>query len=308
MNNIYPLLTKLSAGSGCLAALIVGNPIQAATGSPPPETTTPYQFTIVNLPGNVNNFFFSDTGLGSGTFTDSTGNSHGYLWNKGGVTIVDAPNSTFTYLNGHNNTGVAIGGFGNPNSSHWGLYNVHKGSWTSLPEIPGMPFGGGGGINNQGLCVGVAFESDGRNGVGWLWDGKSYSFFDVPQASSAAFAGTQPQGINDLGQVTGIYIDDAGLPHGFLKEGSEITTFDVPGADFTAPVGINNEGDIAGFYGIFATNLTTAFLLHKGQFYTITLENSTTAGLSDVTENGAISGGYQDAAGTWHGIIGTPHR
>lgn len=280
----------------------------AAIGSPLPPTPTLYQFTTVDVPGNANNLFFSDNGLGSGTFTDGAGNAHGYLWEKGTVTVVDAPNSTFTLLSGHNNAGVAIGGFGNSTSSHPALYNVHKQSWTALPDIPGMPIFGPAGINNQGLCLGLAFQADGSNGLGWLWDGKTYSFFNVPGASSAAFAGTQPQGINDLDQVTGTWIDAQGFNHGFLKDGASITSFDMPGADGTIPVGIDNEGDIAGFYYIIASNLTTGFILHKGQFHTVNILGSSTAGMSDITENGTLSGVYADSAGNWHGFIGVPHK
>jgi hypothetical protein len=76
--------------------------------------------------------------------------------------------------------------------------------------------------------------------------------FDVPSATY-----TQGIAINDRGQITGLWQDQNGTSHGFLREADgKIVTFDPPGmgvggagaAPGTYPTGINNRGDIVGYY------------------------------------------------------------
>jgi probable HAF family extracellular repeat protein len=67
-------------------------------------------------------------------------------------------------------------------------------------------------------------------------------------------------GINNRGQTSGLYVDadavpgpDGALPdgsfHGFVRDRrGHITSFDVPDARYTRPLGINNRGQLAGDY------------------------------------------------------------
>ena len=71
-----------------------------------------------------------------------------------------------------------------------------------------------------------------------------YNFYTVPGAVNGALAG----GINNRDQVTGYYVDSSGLPQGFVKDGPNFTTINVPGAIYTVAQGINNQGVVAGSY------------------------------------------------------------
>jgi hypothetical protein len=55
-------------------------------------------------------------------------------------------------------------------------------------------------------------------------------------------------GINDAGQIVGIYGDDGGTSHGYLLSEGIYTTIDVPGSTFTRANGINASGQIMGAY------------------------------------------------------------
>jgi hypothetical protein len=77
-----------------------------------------------------------------------------------------------------------------------------------------------------------------------------------------------PIGLNDLGAITGIYLDANNVYHGFVRspEGA-FTTFEAPGADTTPndfngtfPYGINDWGVVTGYY-IDANNVSHGFLL-----------------------------------------------
>lgn len=70
--------------------------------------------------------------------------------------------------------------------------------------------------------------------------------FSVPGSKA-----TYPLSINDSNTVTGSYIDQSGVVHGFVRDADgTVETFDVPASVFTKPVSINAEGDIAGIYQV----------------------------------------------------------
>ena len=61
--------------------------------------------------------------------------------------------------------------------------------------------------------------------------------FEAPGAGKDGYSGqgTFPQGINDLGEVSGFYADVNSIYHGFVRTASgSITTFDVPTTCTTA--------------------------------------------------------------------------
>jgi hypothetical protein len=68
--------------------------------------------------------------------------------------------------------------------------------------------------------------------------------FQVPGSKA-----TYPLAINDANTITGSYIDQANVVHGFVRDSAgTITTFDVPGSVLTEPSSINTAGDITGHY------------------------------------------------------------
>ncbi len=70
-------------------------------------------------------------------------------------------------------------------------------------------------------------------------------FIDVPGAKM-----TVARAINAAGDITGFFLDKNEIRHGFLLRQGKYTKFDYPGADGTAPMSINDNGLIAGNYGI----------------------------------------------------------
>src|SRR2546427_25741 len=69
---------------------------------------------------------------------------------------------------------------------------------------------------------------------------------NIPGASATNFFG-----INDAGQIVGMYSDPSGTSHGFLLTGSSVTTIDAPAGIVTNRIearGINRTGQIVGTY------------------------------------------------------------
>jgi hypothetical protein len=64
---------------------------------------------------------------------------------------------------------------------------------------------------------------------------------------------TQALGVNDLGEIVGVYNDPDGNQHGYIDNNGVFTSFDPPGSASTTINGVNDKCDIVGFY----TNPTT---------------------------------------------------
>jgi uncharacterized membrane protein len=102
--------------------------------------------------------------------------------------------------------------------------------------------------STRGLAAALSFVLD----TTALLNQGSYTTLDVPGATF-----TVARGINDSGQIVGvygddpadIYYDDAGPGyHGFLPDNGNYTTLDVPGSAGTRAYGINASGQIVGAY------------------------------------------------------------
>jgi hypothetical protein len=252
---VRPVCPGRAFGGGLLPkagvlALLLGFPLGTSllmAGEKPQ-----YRFTEIAVPGPSYAYGINNHGTVTGAYTDpATGDILSFVVERSVLTRgISAPGATITSLGGANNRGVETGNYGDLTHQRPVLYDIRRGTYTPLPEIPGMPLNFGDGINDFGHASGTAYASgdwfNGGNGVGqnWIWDGESYTFFTIPGAVYGALVG----GINNRDQVTGYYVDSSGLPQGFVKDGPNFTTFNAPGATYTIASGINNPGVVAGTY------------------------------------------------------------
>jgi hypothetical protein len=289
----------------------------ARAATPPPVTRTSYQFTTIDLsslvgpaqPGNNYPSGITDAGLVSGYYTDTAGHDHGFLWQNGTLSALDAPDSVDTLLGTANDQGVVIGNYDDTAIvSRAALYNVGTQSWTPLPDISGKPINAGNAINDQGVALGMAYEGDLnslQNGVGWIWNGSAYSFFTI-QGQSTGSLGIFPLGINDSGLVTGYYADAQGTNHGFIKDGSTIAPFDVPGADQTYAGTLNNSGEVVGSYNV--GKVSHGFLMRGTEFVTIDFPGADNTVLIGNNNRGQLTGYYWQTSANAQLFVATPQQ
>jgi len=253
-------------------ALLLGTGLLTAMGQP---TQPQYRFIAIPLPVPSFAVGINNEGLATGFYNDPvTGDYFSYLFHNGELTTgISAPGATVTAMGPANSRGVESGNYGNETNQQAAFHDIRTGTFTPLPEIPGMPFSFGDGINDFGHASGIAYPSGdflaGGNGLGtnWIWDGKEYSFFNVPGAVN----GTVTGGINNRDQVTGFYVDSSGLPQGFVKDGPNFTTFNAPGALYTLAFGINNQGVVAGLY-VNPDHSHHGYLWRDGNFVTVDVD------------------------------------
>src|SRR5271157_1286087 len=250
-------------------ALLLGTGLLTAMGQ---TNQPPYRFIAISVPVPSEALGINDLGLVTGAYVDpDTDGWTSFVLDRGNLTTgIELAGATDTILGPANIWGVESGNYGNETNQRPVFYNIARGTYVPLPEIPGMPFNEDNGINDFGHGVGVAYASGdinaggNGNGMNWFWNGKDYSFFTVPGATYGASVG----GLNDWDQISGYYVDSTGTPHGFIKNGANYTTLDVPGAAYTIGSAINNEGVVTGLY----VNPDTShhgFIWSKGQFITV---------------------------------------
>jgi hypothetical protein len=231
------------------------------------------------------------------------------------ITKFDAPDSGTGAYQGTVPTGInlfdTITGnvTDNGNGTH-GFVRTPDGHFTKNFDAPGAnPVVGGtfpAGINDLGVVAGYDTDTNSVNhGFVRTPDGQITTFDDSQApAGTGAGQGTNPVGINDIGEIAGYYVDGNGASHGFVRAPyGKITTFDAPGAsEGTYPGNINNFGVIAGIFydtnGVGHGFVRTA----GGQITTFNPPNSISGPTSYGTYNafindlGAIAGSYYDAS------------
>jgi hypothetical protein len=238
-----------------------------------------------------------------GTYTDDAGTLHGFRRDrKGRFTTIDPPGSLATFATGITDHGQIVGYYGVAEGKARTFLRDRGGDITTV-EIPGAvttaPFD----INNRGQVVGLYADTEPDAGGslppnsihGFVWTRGSVRKIDVRGA-----IGTAAFDINDRGEVVGIYADPKegdpkGTTHGFRLRNGVFTTIDPPGAvdidgtpgfQATAPLGINNRGQVVGQYAD-ARGLH-AYLLDKGRYKTIDPRGVPGTVAADINDRGQI--------------------
>ncbi|MBV8511219.1 MAG: hypothetical protein JO289_13765 [Xanthobacteraceae bacterium] len=243
---------------------IVGTYVDS-TGESHGYLDTNGRFTTIDPPGatSAEASGINDRGQIVGFYSDSTG-QHGFLDTNGTFKTIDVPGASATDITGINDRGQFVGVYEDSTGPH-GFVDTN-GSFTTL-ELPGttngpplLPLG----INDRGQIDGLFFEDRGMGGPppngllahGFLDTNGTFTTIEPP---GAAF--TEASGINDRGQIVGVYGADAVATHYFLDTRGTFTNIGVPVSPpetfaqaFTQPatlapvVDINNRGQIAGTF------------------------------------------------------------
>jgi hypothetical protein len=214
-----------------------------------------------NFPGSAQTQVtgIDNKGNTAGFWVNQAGTNRGFVeWNGVFQSFTDphAPKikGAVTQLLGINNAGVAVGFYNDAaGNSHAFQVNQATGVFTAI-RIPGDVSTLATGINNLGDIVGFGTDASGVT-TSWLLHAGHLIAYQHPGGS-----GTTALGINDHDEIVGSYLDGAGLLHGFTLKSplgpvSRWQKIDDPnGVGSTVVNGLNNAGDLVGFYTDAADN------------------------------------------------------
>lgn len=264
-----------------------------------------YTFTTIDVPGSIqtNANGINSRGQIVGFYTDaSSGTSHGFLDDNGTVTTLDFPGAINNAAFGINKDGKIVGGYAG--AQHAFFYDQ---SMFTVPDPPQSdPLRLATRINDTLQIVGFYGNQSGRHG--FLYDHSTFTIIDVPFPGALH---TQAFGINNSGQIVGIYVKpNNGEYGGFLDENGTFTPIDVtlPGAHNTVAYDVNDSGQIVGWYQD-PSGVVHGFVYDKGVYSSIDAPGSTsTTEVIGINKQGAIVGRYLDVHGTEHGFLATPTK
>jgi uncharacterized membrane protein len=291
-----------------------------------------FNFTTIDVPHSTGTAVNANSENAiAGNYTDTNGNTHGFVLRKGVFQYpIDAPKSprwlfypstypsVYTQINGINAKGEITGTTIYANESCPTCVAAHaffmskEGDFTILDPYfdpksnPHSIRSQSGFVNSYGVVVGTYRTSD-QMRHGFIWSKGNFTDKPINCPGDDAPAGTVVFGINDHRQIVGDCVI-GGNRHGFLLSKGVYTTFDPPGSGFTVAEGINNAGQIVGWYTDAPppnNKYEYGFVKSNGVFEKINVPGSTYTDVYSINAQGEIVGAYGDAKGVDHGFIGT---
>jgi hypothetical protein len=245
-----------------------------------------------------------------GTYGDSNGNVHGFVMSGGNYRTLAFPGATGTFPEGINGRGEIVGTYAPPPPNEGlcsFLYSAGHYSTILTACSTGRSYDiRANGINNSDVIV-----ADYLNHVSGIRRGvvnvNGTNDFGYSYAGNLSIGLT---GINNnpVPVMVGSYSQSGG--HGLIFQGTEPasgTSFDVPGAQYTNPYGVNDSGRIA---GCFTSNSDHGFVDTAGSFSAIDYPGATRTCAYGIDNGSGVDGsydivGFYDTPGHEHGFIAT---
>ncbi len=252
------------SNSGTVVGFAIDNSggFHNATATPLTSATA----NALNINGSTAAMAFGVNSAGTVVGTDGNGNA--FFLPKGGTPTTFIPNSGASAMAfGINDHGAIVGQYGTAAGPSPGF--IMNGNTVTTINAPSGPNTvNAQGINNNGLVVGFYLGTDGNvhgftasasNAMGGMLTGTAVTDPTIPNVAGepgATFVFSQILGVNDHGLAVGYYGDSTTSQHGYFYDTNTKTyTFlDDPseafssGVEVTQITGINNAGDISGFY------------------------------------------------------------
>jgi hypothetical protein len=203
----------------------------------------------------------------SGTVVGTDGNGNAFIEAKGKVKTFIPLGGSSAVAFGINDKGTIVGQYATSTTTP-GFIKINNKKYIEINSPSGPDVVNAQGINNKGLVVGFYVGTDGqyhgfmaneKSAKNGALTGTAISDPTIPTVQGepgATFVFSQILGINDHGIAVGYYGDSTISQHGFIYNTNtgQYTFLDDPseafdnGVEVTQITGINNAGEITGFY------------------------------------------------------------
>lgn len=247
-----------------------------------------YVYTKIMVPGSTFTEASGINNLGQvvGTFIDSVGIPHGFIYLNGVFTTVDYPSAAHNYAFGINDAGSVVGSFSEVLPK--GPYSAslrEDGIWSAF-DFPAHETDGRD-INALGQIVGIYNDGVGTPDHGFLKVGANYTTVDFPGAPI-----TYVFGVNNAGTVSGSYVDNQGLVKGFVYSNGNYTQLTFPNASDTIVTDINNNNMMVGWKVEAGKTIGFTFSNLKYRPVIVPFAGTTATRARGINDSGTIVGSY----------------
>ena len=252
--------------------------------------------------GSTSPLSINDRGQVVGNYYNGTA-TEGFLYSDGTWTTLSDPSAASggTIPASINDRGQITGSYFNGTTNVGFLYS--NGTWTTLSDPSAAPGGGTspGSINDRGQVIGSYFN--GTTDVGFLYSNGTWTTLSDPSARanpgpSGIKGFTDPQSINDAGQVTGFYYNGTSYQT-FLYSDGTYTNLSDPSVGANVPTtaaSINDAGQVTGVHinGTFPPGYFPTGFIYSGGAWTELVDpsvgaNGTTWPVS-INDRGQVAG------------------
>ncbi|MBV9226051.1 MAG: PEP-CTERM sorting domain-containing protein [Acidobacteriaceae bacterium] len=221
------------------------------------------QITDLAFPGDSSSYGYGVNNAGQVVGYSYTlfGHSHAFLYSDGQITDLGISDGiSYAEPRAINDRGQVAGYFNASNgATHAFLYS--NGQVTDLGALPGFDQSRASAINNSGQVVGWSYNNYADPSAAHAFLYSDGQMRDLGAGNALA--------INDLGQVTGRFINSNGDSHAFLYSNGQMTDLGVLAGRESSGEGINNAGQVVGssvsVAGFFPPIIDSAFLYSNGQ-------------------------------------------
>lgn len=223
-------------------------------------------------------------------------------------TIDDPADPTFNQLLGINSRGTIVGYFGSGAAGHPNKgYNLSRspGGFIGRNEnVPGSVQTQVVGVNDRGVTVGFSSMMNNANQTddneGFYNVGGLTRAVKFPAMSNSNPPVNQLLGVNDENQAVGFYNDAQGNSHGYVYSifGGRFTPVTVPGASSVTAAGINNRGDVVGFFAGSGGTTDGFWRSPGGHVTTLAAPGASMTQATGVNDMGEVVGNFQVGSGS----------
>lgn len=210
-----------------------------AENVPDPLSATPFQTQVAGI---------NNSGATVGSYTDNSGNQHGFSNIAGAFQVYDAPLAQSTQLLAVNNNLIAAGFYVDVFGNTQGItVNLNTGIFNPFSLNGLSTIGVTAAAINDHNQIGGYYVDDNGNTLGFIDSNGRIISIPTPDANDIS----EVLGLNNNGLADGLFMDSNGVTHGFLFDTNTniFTQIDAPAAaGLTILNGINDLGQMTGYY------------------------------------------------------------
>jgi hypothetical protein len=209
------------------------------------STAVVYKYAAINYPGG-NAQSTTASGINNsnvivGSYSDSSGMTHGFEYANGKYSTVDFPGATGTAALGVSDTGDVVGWYQTSiQSSNTHGFLRHNGTFTTI-DYPGSFSTVAAGINKSGTIVGNYDNQD----SGFVYQNGTFTPYVPPTNDGVPEYYTTLNGINNSGEFVGQVLN-GDYWRGFWVAGTDVDFLQPFGSYSNTVTGVNGRGDIVG--------------------------------------------------------------